>query len=52
MSILDPAYAVGLANWANAFAVAIVEPNGHTVAQVCPIIDSDDIHFGRERIRR
>jgi hypothetical protein len=40
---VDPDYIVGLANWTNAFAVVIVEPNGHTAAQVCPIIDGDPL---------
>jgi hypothetical protein len=52
MCRLDPGYVVGLANWINAFAVVIVEPNGHTVAQICPIIDGNHIYVGRERIGR
>jgi hypothetical protein len=52
MCRLDPEYIVGLANWINAFAVAIIEPSGHTVTQICPILDGNHSYVGWERISR
>jgi hypothetical protein len=55
MCRLDPEYIVGLANWQQAFAVAIVQPDGHTITQVLPLQTGPNdpyVMFGRERISR
>jgi hypothetical protein len=52
MCRLNPDYIVGLANWINAFAAAMVEPDGHTSIQLLPIQADGSVMFGREKVNR
>lgn len=49
---LTPTYMLPPVNWQWAFAAATIEPAGHTIVQVLPIIDGQYMMFVRERISR